>query len=209
MFHIGALSSLLPPGTSQYSLAQEISAHMCSVRGYRWAFSGYHACGPGFWLSAAYYGDGLFLVDGSRNHGKLSEIDLLIRAFQSHLAQPDDPGMLDPALYAESIVYLARSPKQSAVRVKQDILSSPDCSLVHRNGHKRVAIVEFLPLTSLAAASHAPPAPSPTAILSPQSSAPSPSPASRALQAGDVCPVCRAEVKERALFMGTFIGCLC
>jgi hypothetical protein len=31
----------------------------------------------------------------------------------------------------------------------------------------------------------------------------------RSLQVGDICPVCGAEVRERGLLQGTFIGCLC
>jgi hypothetical protein len=26
---------------------------------------------------------------------------------------------------------------------------------------------------------------------------------------GDLCPLCGAEVKERPLFVGTYVGCLC
>ena len=206
MFHVGSLASLLPPGMTQYGLAQELSAHMRAVRGYRWAISGYHATGQGFWLSAAYYGDGLFLVDGSRNHGGGRDVDLLVQAFRSKLVQPDDQGMLDPALYASEVVHLSCSPPLGAVRAKPDILRSPQCSLSPRQGLRRVCIVEFLPLTT-ATGSRAPsasrpaPAPTPPAIVKPA--------APRALRLGDICPICGAEVKERPLFSGTFVGCLC
>ncbi len=33
MFHVGSLASLLPPGTTQYTLAQELAAHIRTVRG--------------------------------------------------------------------------------------------------------------------------------------------------------------------------------
>lgn len=206
MFHVGSLASLLPPGMTQYGLAQELSAHMRAVRGYRWAISGYHATGQGFWLSAAYYGDGLFLVDGSRNHGGGRDVDLLVQAFRSKLVQPDDQGMLDPALYASEVVHLSCSPPLGAVRAKQDILRSPQCSLSPRQGLRRVCIVEFLPLTTATgsrapSASRSAPAPAPPAIVKPA--------APRALRLGDVCPICGAEVKERPLFSGTFVGCLC
>jgi hypothetical protein len=148
MFHVGALASLLPPGTTQLTLAQELAAHMRAVRGYRWAFSGYHATGPGFWLSTAYYGDGLFLVDGSRNHAGAKDVDLLVQGFRACLAQPDDPGMLDPALYAADVVHLSCAPPLGAVRTKQDILRLSQCSLAPRQGYRRVCIVEFLPLTT-------------------------------------------------------------
>jgi hypothetical protein len=214
MFHVGSLASLLPPGMTQYTLAQELAAHMRSVRGYRWAFSGYHAMGPGFWLSAAYYGDGLFLVDGSRNHGGARDVDLLVQAFKSKLVQPDDQGMLDPALYAADVVHLSCSPAIAHVRTKQDILRSPQCSLAPRQGFRRVAIVEFLPLTTATAVSPAPPVVSPS--TTPPKPAPVPPPAAvkpraptRALRVGETCPICGAEVKERPLFSGTFVGCLC
>jgi hypothetical protein len=206
MFHVGSLASLLPPGTTHYSLAQEIAAHVRAVRGYRWAFSGYHATGSGFWLSVAYYGDGLFLVDASRNHGGAKDVDLLVQAFRVRLAQPDDPGMLDPALYATDVVHLSCAPPLGAVRTKQDVVSSPQCSRSPKQGHRRVAIVEFLPLTTAVPAqggvTTTPPAPSspPPAIVATQT---------RPLKLGDICPVCGAEVKERPLFSGTFVGCLC
>lgn len=221
MFHVGALASLLPPGMTQYGLAQELAAHMRAVRGYRWAISGYHATGQGFWLSAAYYGDGLFLVDGSRNHGGARDVDLLVQAFRSKLVQPDDQGMLDPALYASEIVHLSCSPPLGMVKTKQDILRSPQCSLSPRQGLRRVCIVEFLPLTTMVANNKpspvavSPPPPVPRAAVPPppvtRAPVPSASPRtpSRPLRVGDVCPICGAEVKERPLFSGTFVGCLC
>lgn len=222
MFHVGALASLLPPGTTQYTLAQELASHMRAVRGYRWAFSGYHATGPGFWLSAAYYGDGLFLVDGSRNHGGAKDVDLLVQAFRAKLAQPDDPGMLDPALYAADVVHLSCTPPLGPVRTKQDILRLSQCSLAPRQGFRRVCIVEFLPLTSALAGQSPAPTQPPAAPIQPPpiiggvlgNAAPSSPPASRrassrAPRLGEVCPICGAEVKERPLFSGTFVGCLC
>jgi hypothetical protein len=220
MFHVGALAGLLPPGMTQYTLAQEIATHMRGVRGYRWAFSGYHATGPGFWLSAAYYGDGLFLVDGSRNHGAAREVDLLVQAFKSKLVQPDDQGMLDPALYASDVVHLSCAPPIAGVRTKHDILRSPQCSLAPRQGFRRVCIVEFLPLTTVIANSPAPSPPPPPArvattasSVAPTASTSPPAPprrsTARALRVGDICPICGAEVKERPLFSGTFVGCLC
>jgi hypothetical protein len=213
MFHVGALASLLPPGTTQYTLAQELAAHMRAVRGYRWAFSGYHATGPGFWLSVAYYGDGLFLVDGSRNHGGAKDVDLLVQAFRARLAQPDDPGMLDPALYAVDVVHLSCAPPLGPVRTKQDILRLSQCSLAPRQGFRRVCILEFLPLTTALGPAH-PATPSPAPVAPVGSVAPLPPPRrvvqpSRAPRLGEVCQACGAEVKERPLFSGTFVGCLC
>src|SRR5262249_60507637 len=64
------------------------------------------------------------------------------------LAQPDDPGMLAPALYAADVVPLSCAPPLGPVRPKQDILRLSQCSLAPRQGYRRVSIVEFLPLTS-------------------------------------------------------------
>ena len=225
MFHVGALAGVLPAGTTQYTLAQELAAHMRAVRGYRWAFSGYHATGPGFWLSAAYYGDGLFLVDGSRNHGGAKDVDLLVQAFRAKLAQPDDPGMLDPALYAADVVHLSCAPPLGAVRSKQDILRLSQCSLAPRQGYRRVCIVEFLPLTAalgatpVTASQASPASPAPPAATGSASRPAPPAPVAhscvhapapgRSPRVGEVCPRCGAEVKERPLFSGTFVGCLC
>jgi hypothetical protein len=223
MFHVGALASLLPPGMSQYGLAQELSAHMRAVRGYRWAISGYHATGQGFWLSAAYYGDGLFLVDGARNHGGARDVDLLVQAFRSKLVQPDDQGMLDPALYASEVVHLSMAPP-IAVTDKQSILRSPQCSLSPRQGLRRVCIVEFLPLTT--GINQAPQAngkamPQGGATAStPSSAAASPVPAApppraatgavaRGLKRGDTCNVCMTKVEDQPGFMHTYLGCKC
>jgi hypothetical protein len=210
MFHVGALASVLPPGTTQYTLAQELAAHMRAVRGYRWAYSGYHATGPGFWLSAVYYGNGLFLVDGSRNHGGAKDVDLLVEGFRARLSQPDDPGMLDPALYASDVVHLSCTPPLGVVRTKQDILRLAQCSLAPRQGFRRVSIVEFLPLTSQVQSSSAAsggsgPAPSPKQSVLTDSSPTKKS----AVRQGQICPTCNAEVKERPLFSGSFIGCMC
>ena len=64
-------------------------------------------------------------------------------------------------------------------------------------GFQRVTLAEFQPLARAAAA--APPAPAKGAKPA----------AVKALKPGDVCPVCGAEVRERALLQGTYVGCLC
>lgn len=212
-FKVGSLANLLPFGMSHHGLAQELSAHMRAVRGYRWAISGYHNTGQGFWLSAAYYGDGLFLVDGSRNHGSGGQdVDLLVQAFRSKLVQPDDQGMLDPALYSSEVVHLSCSTPLGAVRTKQHILRNPQCSLSPRQGLRRVCIVEFLPLTTKVSSSSATNSvlwQSPTKSVVTLWPSPAKSVAKLALKIGDTCTVCNAEVKERQLFTGTFVGCLC
>jgi len=219
LFHLGALASLLPVGMAQYGLAQELSAHMRTVRGYRWAMSGWHQQNSnGFWLNAAYYGDGLFLVDGARNNGGTQEVALLIQAFRDRVAHPEEPGMLDPANYTCDVAHLSCSPPLGPVRTKQDILRSPQCSVASRQGLRRVCIVEYLPLASkislTSVTSVASAAPSQTQSSSANSSTPSPAGSSAAapvgtLRIGDTCPKCKQEFRERPLFSGSFIGCLC
>jgi hypothetical protein len=100
-YRVGSLTQLLPAGMTGYTLATALCLHMRAIRGYRWAVSGYHTAGGGYWLSAASLTDGLFIVDGSRNHSKKgSEAELLADLFKHKLAPYADPGMLDPALYS-------------------------------------------------------------------------------------------------------------
>jgi hypothetical protein len=201
MFHVGALASLLPPAMTQYALAQELSDHLRTLRGYRWAVSGYHATGPGFWLSAAYYGDCLFLVDGARNHGG-KDVDLLLQAFKARIVLPDDPGMLDPSLYAADVVSLSCATPLGPIRGKVDLLRQPQCSpvLPPPQGYRRVCIVEYLPMTTAAAVVAQTTTAAPGAVVAA---------ARPVLREGQVCPLCNAEVKERPLFSGTFVGCMC
>lgn len=211
-FHIGALSLVLPSGTTGYKLAEEISSHMRTLRGYRWAVSGYRAVGSGLWISAACCTDGLFLVDGSRNRGP-SDVEVLVQAFRHGIVQPTDPAMLDPAMYTAQTVYLNLARPLGAVRAKQDILRSPQCSPTPKAGFHRASIVEYLPLAastsaSTSASASATPA---LAVPTPRTATPksTPAPPARALRPGDTCPVCHAQVRERPLFSGTFVGCLC
>jgi len=197
-FRVGALTRLLPSGMTTYALADALTTHMRSLRGYIWSLSGYHAVGGGFWLSAAAFNDGLFLVDGSRNRSSTrGDADLLIEAFKHKLAPKADPRMLDPALYAAEVVYLSLAAPIGPVQTKQDIMASPQCSLAAKQGFQRVTVVEFLPFAPQAVTAQAPVS----------SSAPPPAP--KPLERGDVCPVCHAEFAERALFTGTYVGCLC
>lgn len=210
MFHVGSLASFLPPGMTQYGLAQELSAHMRAVRGYRWAFSGYHATGAGFWLSLAYYGDGLFLADAYRNPGVVREADIVAQAFRAKLAQPDDSGMTDPALYDSEVVHLS-SPVLGAKK-KADILRSPQCSLSPRQGHRRVVILQYLPIVNgLVKSASAPPAkPVQATTQSVSTSAPkSNAPVWTAADAGKTCGKCNRVVKPLTILGVTEYNCMC
>ena len=195
MFRPGVLVSLLSAGISAYSLADALCAHMRGLRGYRVSVSGYFTAGGGFWLSAAYYGDGLFLIDGSRNRNGRADLDVLIEAFRHGVLQPEDPRMLDPSLYTVEPAFVNMAAPVAKVKTKQDLIASPQYSAKSKQGFSRATIVEFLPLVAVAAA--------------PAQQPPLPEPAPRKLEMGEVCPKCGALVEERALFTGTFVGCLC
>lgn len=214
MHHIGALSSTLPAGMDGYALAREASAHVGALRGYKWAVSGYHTAGGGFWLTAISYGNGILLVDGSRHSKtKQTDLDLLIDAFAHKVCKPDDPRMTDPALYAVETVYLKMDKPILPVTCKNDILSSPQCKRMPTSGYRRATLCEFLPLQQQA---QAPVAQVPAAAqsnTSPVATAVAtnaePKQPRKPLQLGDICPVCHDEVRERVLFTSTYIGCKC
>jgi hypothetical protein len=195
-FHPGAVASLLPLGMTSYALANALSGHVRALRGFRWATGGYHTAGGGFWLSAAYYGDGLFLVDASRNRGPRTDVEMLAEAFKHSVIQAEDPGMIDPALYTSELAYVSMATPITGVQSKQDLLASPQRSATPKQGFHRVSIVEFQPLAAA------------VAVQAPAAAAPAPQ-APRVLQPGDRCGACGAVVQERALFSGTFVGCLC
>jgi hypothetical protein len=216
VFRVGALASTLGGATSQ-QLADELSAHVAATRGYVWSASEYSPTG-GFWLSAAYYGNGLFLVDGSRNNNQSSDVDVLIRAFRHGMVSPEHPRMLMPSLYTAEVVYLDMSQPIAPVRSKRDLLNSPRCRTQRTPGFHRASILEFVPLTRTAAlrnagggkspavrrAAHASAALHSNATAAHANSACAPSAAET-----EACLFCGAEFKERPLFTGSFFGCLC
>jgi hypothetical protein len=233
-FRVGALSSALPVGLSSHSLADELSAHVRGVRGYVWTTSGYCNGGGGFWISAAYYGSGLFLVDASRNGGQCTDLDVLISAFRSGVVTPEDPRMLSQGLYTSEIVYIDMSQPIAGVSSKLDLLASPQCRSTRTQGYQRCAILEFVPLahsqrlrqnpylgaapvnvasptTRPSVRATAPAIPLPASAPNLAASAPNlATSATTAFAHGaNVCPKCLAEVKERPLFVGTYVGCLC
>lgn len=217
--------SLLPHGVSSYWLADSLSQHVRNLRGFTFSFGGYHTQGPGFWLSAAYYGSsGLMLINGERSRKLGSDLDLLILALQNAVTRASDPRMLDPSQYQTQTVYVNFSSASGAIRNKNDFLASPVCRLQPHPGFQRVTLAEFLPVSaaprlSAAASPHllqpshsAPPLPAASASLTPPAPSPRPlaaKPKPVSLKPGDICPVCGAEVRERWLLNVSFIGCLC
>jgi len=229
-WRIGALKRDLPAGTSAPGFAAMITRHLQKLRGFAFSVGGYHAAGPGFWLSAAYYDTcGVFLVDGSRSRSLGSDLEILIQGFRSGVLNPPDSRMLDPRFYSTRTVYVDFSTVVSPVLSVNDLLSSPQCRLKPTRSYHRVTLAEFLPISSTAGAqtssstSRTPAAragmranlaPSGARAASgaaPRASAAASSPAKPkpSLVPGSICPVCHAEVKERPLFNSTYIGCLC
>lgn len=219
-YKVGVLRSLLTPGMSSDLLAEQVTQHLRNVRGFDQSFGGYHMRGGGFWLNAVYYGCGVFLVDGARSRSMGSDLDLLMLAFKHGVAHPLDPRMNDPQLYSTQVVYVDFSVPVRPVSGKQDLLASPQCRLSPASGFHRVTLAEFLPVAQVGALSTAMASAMPVPVVSQVPAAPQPVPVvtqpavrpqrpARPLKAGEICPVCNAEVKERVLFSSSYVGCLC
>ncbi|MFO0845361.1 MAG: hypothetical protein U0797_23760 [Gemmataceae bacterium] len=193
---IAVPAALMPHGTSSYGLARMLTDHLRMQRGFSLSVSGYHVAGPGFWLSAVYYPTGLFLVSGERSRQLGSDLDLLQLAFQHGVVQPQDPRMRDPKQYAVETVYVNFASCSSGVTTKQSLLASAQCRAQPRSGWQKVTLAEFLLV------SQARPAAAGAAAAKPAGGA-------KALKVGDICPVCRGEVRVRPLLVGSYVGCLC
>jgi hypothetical protein len=226
-FHVASLASHLPAGMTGHTLANELSAHMRALRGYRWSISGYHLSsgGGGFWLSAASLTESLFLADGSRNHPRTrTEAELLAEAFRQKVAPHHDARLLDPAQYSIDFVHIDLTTPLPPVKSRQDVLAAAQCSPSPTARSRRVAVLELLPVATAvvpppapvttsaiptaASIAAAPPAPASASVAASAMTTPR-RPPTKKLQIGDVCPLCRAEYRERPLFTGSFIGCLC
>jgi hypothetical protein len=108
--------------------------------------------------------------------------------------------MRDPKQYSVQTVHVNFARFQPGITGKQALLSSPQCRMQAQSGWQKVTLAEFLPLAQTA--TNASPAPLAVAAQT-QAKAP------RTLRVGDRCPVCGAEVRQRPLFNGSYIGCLC
>jgi hypothetical protein len=184
--------SLLPAGTTGYSLADQLSRHVRARRGYALSLSGYHTQGPAFWFSAVYWANGLFLLNGERSRNLGQDLELLLLAFRHGILKPPDPAMLDPKLYAVQTVYVDPRQPPPAVTNKQSLLGSPLCRTQPVSGWQKLTLAEFLPIVNQTTAVAAPIAPN-----------------RKPLKLGDRCPTCGAEVRVRSLLNQTYVGCLC
>lgn len=185
--------SLLPAGTTTYTLSQALSDHLRAKRAFKLARSGYHAAGAGFWLSFVYYDCGVFLLSAERSRQLGSDLDVLMLGIQHKVVQPPDPRMRDPKQFRTETVYANFSRFNAPVTSKQQLLSSPQVRTQAQAGWQKVTLAEFLPIST------APP-PAATAVTA----APP-----RPLKLGEVCPKCGAPVAVRPLLNGSFVGCLC
>ncbi len=193
---IAVPQALVPAGCTSYGLAREVTLHLRTQRGFAFSFGGYHAKGPGFWCSAVYYAScGLFLINGERSRALGSDLDLLLLAFRNGVHLPPDSRMLDPKQYVTQVAYVRYAAPLTPIVSRQNLLASSHCRLQASPGFQRVTLAEFQPVARAAAASASAPPAAP--------------PAPKPLKIGDRCPVCGAEVRERSLFQGTFVGCLC
>jgi len=194
---LGVPLALLPAGMNTYNLAQRLTDHMKLKRGFKMARSGYHTAGPGFWLSAVYYDCGVFLLNAERSRQLGSDLDVLMLGMQHNIVQPTDPRMRDPKQYRIETVYVNFGTYLAQVPAKAQLLASPQVRTQPQAGWQKVTLAEFLPV-SLTATANVPP----TATIK-VTATPKP------LKPGDICPVCKAEVKVRPLLNGSFVGCLC
>ncbi len=204
-FRVGVLRSLLPPGSSAPWLADTLTAHNRRRRGFAWSLSGYHAVGPGFWLTAAYFAQcGLFLLNGARSRAVGSDLDLLLLTFKHGVASATHARMIDPHEYTVQDGYVDFSSPPGILHTAQDFYASPQFSRQPKRGFQRVTVAEFQPISRLAAAASSGPSAAPRPALPAAVASLAPQPV-----LADVCPVCQAEICERPLFTGSYIGCLC
>jgi hypothetical protein len=194
----GALESLLPAGMDSHQLAREATRHIQSHRRYSLSLGGYHAKGPGFYVSAVYFSScGVFLIDGARSRANGSDVDLLILAFRHGVVQPFDPLLLDPKQYRPRTVHVRCVPPPPPLKTVQDLLSWSGCQANAGSGFHPVTLAEFLPVSSALPAARQSAPSATTAAATPQR------------KEGDICPVCKAVICRRPLLNGTYLGCLC
>ncbi len=189
----GVPTALLTAGSSTQTLSAELTQHMRARRGFALSLSGYHTGGPGFWLTAMYYSCGLFLISGDRSRQLGSDLDQLLLAIQNGILKAPDPRMADAKQFAVESAFVNFATYQPSIRDKADLLASPHCKTAQQSGWKKVTLAEFLPVTRAST-------PAPAA---------KPAPAPRVLSKGDICPKCKAEVRDRPLLNRSYVGCLC
>ncbi len=146
-FHLVALVRDLPKGVRARRLADEISEHMRTLRGYEWAVGGFHNSPASMWLSAAYYAAGIFLIGGERNKQFNDDVECLIAGFNAGLIKPADPGMLQTSNYRAMTIYVDMSAPILPVGELDDILNSPRCRTSYGPGFRAVTVAEYLPFT--------------------------------------------------------------
>jgi hypothetical protein len=230
----GALASLLPRATTAAMLAADLTTHIRTQRGYAQSLGGFHGAGAGFWLSAAYFDGGFFLLDGSQGaQPPLPVLDLLADAIRQRLLRAADPRMIDPQHYALQQVYIDVRQLPPVLQTPAQLRASAGFSLTPAAGFQRVTLAEFLPLTAalspaapastsaLQAATPTPPQASPsgstlvtspvaaTSVTTSATSAPGAGAPRAALRLGEHCPVCGDVVRQRELFSSVYIGCRC
>jgi hypothetical protein len=197
----GVIESLLPTGMDSHQLAQEVTRHIRAHRGYTLSIGGYHAKGPGFYVSAVYFSScGVFLIDGARSRANGSDVDLLILALRHGVVQPFDPLLLDARHYRSRTVHVRCVPPPPPLRTVQDLLSWQGCQTHAATGFHPVTLAEFLPVST---------APAPARAATTSATSGNATAAAPQRKQGDICPVCKAVICVRPLLSGTYLGCLC
>jgi hypothetical protein len=212
-YHVAVDTNLLPSGTTNRRLGEDLTAHVRQHRGYSLSVGGYHLAGGGLWLSAAYWPHlSTFVLHTRSNHNAMSALDALIEGIQFGVVVPPDPRMNNAALYDTFDVYLSVVPPPKETSL-QALLSSSHVSAAYKTGFRKVTLAGFRPLLMSSNASASPatapaclaPATPPLPLLPPAQAPSAPVP----LVLGDLCPVCNNEVRERWLFSSNYVGCLC
>jgi hypothetical protein len=209
-FRVGSIKALLAPGMDRYKLAREVTEHLRSVRNYALSFAGYHLQGGGFWLSAAYWDSGVFLLKADRasQSQQQDRVDLLIKAFTTGVSAPPLPGMCDRKNYASRKVFLngaALPPVASA----QALFASSAISHKPAPGYIEVTLAEYLPVSRATGVGVLSGATSPAGAARSRAARSSRGAPAAQRPLGSRCPVCGEIVKERALLTSVYIGCRC
>lgn len=193
-FHVAVDAQHLGPGVRRWDLADHLTAHVRSHRGYAMSVGGYHVAGSGFWLSAAYWAQiGVFVLNARNSKTPLTA---LLEAMKHGVVLASDPRMTQPTAYSLHEVYLDVVTPVVASSV-QGLLQSPNVSPTRRPGFVPVTLAALQPAAGAVVPGQVSPAPA-------RASRPGPRPS-----LGDRCVVCGQKVEERPLFQGTFIGCGC
>ncbi|MBI2566853.1 MAG: hypothetical protein HYV63_07480 [Candidatus Schekmanbacteria bacterium] len=219
-YRLAVRMSDLPPGMDVYGFGQELTEHVRKLRGFSQSVGGYHARGPGFWLSAIYYAQcGVFLARGDRSVSRSGgdpqkDLDALLAGFKHGVITAADPKMLRSDQYRLHRVYVSFA-QWAPVKSVHDVFASPQVRMKPASGFASATMAEYLPVASAPKGRHLTTSPTPVvgvaAAARSRAAAPAgaASPPPRKLQMGEFCPLCGERVEQRPLLYGSYVGCRC